>query len=112
MSVPAVHKALPPVDATTMIIDLRNFTPMSDALPRDELIALLNDEVPSYTRIEALRLLGKVAPEGHDLAALVPYLSQPQFRSDTIDALVAMSSTSAQNILESQLDHGTNQDHD
>ncbi|MFP6598649.1 MAG: hypothetical protein VCC01_14420, partial [Candidatus Hydrogenedentota bacterium] len=76
----------------------------------NQLIALLNDEVPPYTRIEALRLLGKVAPEGHDLAALVPYLSQPQFRSDTIDALVAMSSTSAQNILESQLDHGTNQD--
>ncbi len=31
MSASAIHKALPPVDATTMTIDLRNFTPNQNA---------------------------------------------------------------------------------
>jgi len=36
MTLPAVHKALPPVDATTMVIDLRNFTPNLNAAGSDD----------------------------------------------------------------------------
>lgn len=53
------------------------------------------DDAPQHAKIEILRLLGRIAPEGTDLSKLEPLLDKKIYRSEVIDALVVMGTPEA-----------------